>query len=228
MENYEGKIALERDLEKFSIEKSIEGSPSFLLNKDMEAGLSSREILMKGKLGVYSNNGVFKSDYDDLEKALRPGEVIRGIDDFKITKKGSDIKLALQNGLKELTAMKTKCYLKIEAAKALVGEEPTKEWCENHKYMCEGYTDRLDIPKEYDTSYKSDSKQQVNEVVLYADGNTPEPEKNIRGLKYNYNDMLYNYTRICVDIMKLETTIEAVNEKKSYTMSVDLASKMNL
>lgn len=228
MNNYEQKINLERNLEKFQIEKSIEGTEAFHIQKDIEAGLSQHEILQKSQTGFYQNDGVFKSNYDDLEKSMKPDDVIRGIEDFKITKSGKEIKTALENGMKEINIMKDKCYLDLIAMRKEIGEEPTKDFCESHNYMCEGYKTRLEVPKVYDMS-SGEKIKPVNETVLYADGSTqgkvnPETQQ----AKWQYNDKVYTYCRICIDILKMQTVIDGINEKKTYRLAANVATKLNL
>lgn len=55
MESFERKIQLEKQLEKFQVEKSIEGTEAFYIEQDLMKGVSQEEILEKAKSGIYSN-----------------------------------------------------------------------------------------------------------------------------------------------------------------------------
>lgn len=51
--SFEDKIKLHNDLQKFQVEKSIVGSEAYLINQDIQKGVSQDEILEKARSGVY-------------------------------------------------------------------------------------------------------------------------------------------------------------------------------
>ena len=55
MESFEKSIKMQRQLEKFDVEKSIIGTEAYYIQQDIEKGVSEEEILLKAKSGVYAN-----------------------------------------------------------------------------------------------------------------------------------------------------------------------------
>lgn len=55
MEQFEKRIKLQRDMERFNIEKSIVGTVAYEIEQDIFKGVSEEDILQKARSGVYVN-----------------------------------------------------------------------------------------------------------------------------------------------------------------------------
>lgn len=55
MESFEQKIKIQRELEKFQVEKSIRGTLAAQIENDIQKGLSEEEIIEKARAGIYIN-----------------------------------------------------------------------------------------------------------------------------------------------------------------------------
>ena len=222
MESYEKKIQEHRFLEKFNIEKSIVGTEAFYMDQDLQKGEDTRLINEKLRNGVYSNGNILKSEADDLIKAISADSLIGGISDFKITKKGSEIKAAIKSQQSNIEAKKVGLLSDMSVLKKQIGVEPTQDFCNNHSYMTEDLDlTNVDLPKEYGYS---------NEKV--EDGNSSMPIYNSvdndvnKSLKSQYDSKLYSYVDMLREERKMNTVINNIDDKKSYNLNARLASKL--
>lgn len=222
MESYEKKIKERRFLERYDIEKSIEGTVAYYIDQDIQKGESEDIINEKLYRGIYANGNIIKSETDDLVKAISPDSLIRGIEDFKVSKKGKDIKTALGTQLAGIESKQQTLMSEMNALKLQIKEEPTQDFCANHSYMCDGMLDKTNIPKEYGYNQDKVMDSASSQSYVYQ-----EPvNKDVQRMKSQYDDKLYSYVNRIQDIQKMNTIINNIDDNKTYNLNAQLASKL--
>ena len=157
---------------------------------------------------------VEKAIVDDLNYGIRSGEKdISANGNYNsgimISKTGKEIKEALQKEFALCVEHKVHCFAKMDELVKEIGFNPENSFKDD--YVVNGWEGKIELPKKY--CYEE----------IYKDGNEQnEKAKEMR----EYNERARKFIIASIEIKKLQTIINYIDEKKMFKLTVDLAAKL--
>lgn len=148
----------------------------------------------------------FSEGLNRLEKAELQESSFSNLSDFKFRKSGKEIGEKLGGMISHLEEQKISCLQSMASLVEKIGLPPEQGGSFSYYSKNWGITD---TPLLY--SYES-----------YKDEVGTDSFKN----KTAYNSLANQYVDICVDLAKLRTIFNNIDEKRSYTLNSNLATKL--
>lgn len=158
-----------------------------------------------------------KSITDDLSYGIKNNSTSKESvsEGLIVVKTGKEIKDTLQAELSICVQQKMALYEEMTKLIQTIGKLPESSYKDD--YLVNGWEGKIELPKKYcygEIYIKSDSEQDSNVGV--------GKEKEMR----EYNEISRKYIVASIEIKKLSTIINYIDEKKSFKLSIDLASKL--
>lgn len=144
---------------------------------------------------------------------------------LKLKKSGADMKKALTKLKEKEEARKLSLYEKMVDLMSECDSQPTEKMS---SYVGNGMIDQVEtVPKlfKHEFLYEKDSYPQSPSALTIDSSQQSSPDDEQKRKKMReYNDTAHDYVRKCVDILKLQTTINNLEDKAKYELTVDQAS----
>jgi hypothetical protein len=122
-----------------------------------------------------------------------------------VDKKGKDIKTSLTNETALLLEQKVTIYKEMESKVQEIGESPNSSFDD---YILEGWRGKIEVPKKYCSAQLYKENNEAKEIM------------------YEYNNSARRYIEVCVELKKIQTIINNIDENKTYKLTIDIASKL--
>lgn len=164
-------------------------------------------------------------DGDELKKG-HFSEIFGYSSDVKVEKKGKDIKQALEALVPKERGQKEEYYDKMKSELEACEHQPTEE---PSNYMFDGLKHKLDVvPKmfSYDMIRKyNDAQESGVSGAMTVEEEVPEGHEGDNHYE-EYNEYAREYIKQCVDLVKMNTMIDNINESKKYELTVQQAAML--
>lgn len=155
-----------------------------------------------------------KSLSDDFNYGVR-NKVSENTSDSSlfVEKTGAEIKTAIEKDKKLCSEQTTSLVSMMDAAIKEIGVQPTGSYKGDNDYIVRDWIGKIDLPMKY--QYEQIYQQDV------MNQNVPANKKMLE-----YNEMSRKLICLSIEQKKLQTIINALNDKKSYKLTIDIASKL--
>jgi hypothetical protein len=149
-----------------------------------------------------------KSVTDDLNYGIRTGEKESVSSGIQVSKTGKEIKDSLQKEFAIAVEQKVSCFKEMDELVKEIGVNPESTF--KYDYIANGWEGKIDLPKKY--CYEE----------IYKDNNAVPQAKEMQ----KYNEHARKFIISSIECKKLQTIINYIDEKKTFKLTVDLASKL--
>lgn len=173
-----------------------------------------REI---GNKNLERVNSIYYQFVDDTDLIKGVADDLGYSTDLNINKKGKEIKEKINQDLGSLNVQKSGLLIEMKSYISKIGIIPLIDISD--QYPVKSYINVLNaIP------YKYCRSQMYPEGSSY-DSLEDEDKVRIANMA-KYNQSVEKYARLCIDILKLNTVVNNIQDNKSYRLNLDLASKL--
>lgn len=167
-----------------------------ILSKKLERMASIKFQVIEKAVSDDFNYGAKEASKDNVSSGIQ------------VSKTGKEIKEALQKEFANAVEQKVHCYTKMDELVKEIGQNPESSFKDD--YIINGWEGKIDLPKKY--CYEE----------IYVDNTPVEKSKEMQ----KYNEHARKFIIHSIECKKLQTLINNIDEKKTFKLNIDLASKL--
>jgi len=157
-----------------------------------------------------------KGIVDDLSHGVREGQM-------NISKKGSEIKEKLTGMLAIYKLKKMEIMASMKMCVKEIGVQPDEV---NSSYQLKKYKHLIDkVPYLY--SYSQIYPQAESPSPAQIDvAKSQQISQEMRGKMQRYNNFARDYIEKCIEVLKIQTVVNNIGDKKSYNLTINTATRL--